>query len=125
MRCRPPSSACCCPSWTRGATDAGRRPTPMRMPGTVSPLNARAGIAQYVNAPVVDEGVKPAWHLYVATHERADELIAGLGERGIEARSYYRTPLHRQKAMAPYAPADEHALPVTDELARKNLALPM
>jgi dTDP-4-amino-4,6-dideoxygalactose transaminase len=86
---------------------------------------AEAGVEQYVGAPVVPAGAEPAWHLYTATHERADQLIAGLGERGIQARSYYRTPLHRQKAMAPYAPSSPGALPVTDELARTNLALPM
>ena len=66
----------------------------------------------------------PAWHLYVATHPRADELIAGLRERGVQSRAYYRTPLHRQPAMAPFAPA-AGSLPVTDELAATNLALPM
>lgn len=86
---------------------------------------AEAGIEQYLTPPVVPDGVEPAWHLYVATDERADELIAGLGERGIQARSYYRTPLHRQKAMSAYAPASPSALPVTEELGRTNLALPM
>lgn len=86
---------------------------------------AEAGIGRYVEPPLAPEGAEPAWHLYVATHPRADELIAGLADRGIGARSYYRTPLHRQKAMAPYAPARGDALPVTDELARTNLALPM
>jgi dTDP-4-amino-4,6-dideoxygalactose transaminase len=84
-----------------------------------------AGIERYLEPPVVPDGVDPAWHLYVATHPRADELIVALGERGIGARSYYRTPLHRQTAMAPYAPPRAEALPVTDELARTNLALPM
>jgi dTDP-4-amino-4,6-dideoxygalactose transaminase len=84
-----------------------------------------AGIERYLEPPVVPDGVDPGWHLYVATHPRPDEVIAGLAERGIGARSYYRTPLHRQKAMAPYAPARSDALPVTDELARTNLALPM
>ena len=83
----------------------------------------QAGIEEYVDPPTVPRGVDPAWHLYVATHERADELIAGLFQRGIEARACYRTPLHKQKAMAPYAPL--RALPVTDELARTSLALPM
>jgi len=86
---------------------------------------ADAGIERYVQPPAAPDGVDPAWHLYVATHPRADRLIAGLGERGIQARSYYRTPLHRQTAMAPYIPARAGALPVTDELARTNLALPM
>jgi dTDP-4-amino-4,6-dideoxygalactose transaminase len=83
-----------------------------------------AGIDRYVTPPSVAEGVDPAWHLYVATHPMADELIAGLREHDVQARAYYRTPLHRQKAMAPYAPPAD-ALPVTEELARTNLALPM
>ena len=52
-----------------------------------------------------------------------DALLAALGEHGIQARGYYRTPLHRQPAMRPYA--DEPELPATEELARTNLALPM
>jgi dTDP-3-amino-3,4,6-trideoxy-alpha-D-glucose transaminase len=77
-----------------------------------------------VKTPVVPDGAEPAWHLYVVTHPRADELIAGLASRAIQARGYYRTPLHRQPAMAPYVDGSL-TLPVTDELARTNLALPM
>jgi dTDP-4-amino-4,6-dideoxygalactose transaminase len=84
-----------------------------------------AGVAEYVDPPAVPEGVEPAWHLYVTTHPRADSVIDALRRQGVQSRSYYRTPLHRQKAMAPYAPAREDALPATDELARTNLALPM
>jgi dTDP-4-amino-4,6-dideoxygalactose transaminase len=86
---------------------------------------ARAGLADYVGLPGLPAGAEAAWHLYVVTHPRADELIAGLGEQGIGTRAYYRRPLHRQPPMAPYAPARDDALPVTDELARTNLALPM
>ena len=85
---------------------------------------AEAGIEQYVRPPVEPDGAVPAWHLYVATHSRADELIEGLREHGVQSRAYYRTPLHRQPAMAPYAPP-AGSLPVTEELARTNLALPM
>ena len=85
---------------------------------------AEAGLEQYVIPPVVPAGAEAAWHLYAATHPRADAVIAGLGEHGVQARAYYRTPLHRQPAMAPYAPP-AGSLPVTDELARTNLALPM
>jgi dTDP-4-amino-4,6-dideoxygalactose transaminase len=83
------------------------------------------GIDRYVAAPFEPPGAEAAWHLYVATHPRADELIAGLREHGVQARAYYRTPLHRQPAMAPYAPSASDALPVTEALARTNLALPM
>jgi UDP-N-acetyl-3-dehydro-alpha-D-glucosamine 3-aminotranferase len=85
---------------------------------------ADAGIDRYVTPPVEPPGAEAAWHLYVATHPRADALIAGLRERGVQSRGYYRTPLHRQPSMADYAPP-AGSLPVTDELARTNLALPM
>jgi dTDP-4-amino-4,6-dideoxygalactose transaminase len=85
---------------------------------------AEAGLSEHVKTPVVPDGAEPAWHLYVVTHPRADELIAGLASRAIQARGYYRTPLHRQPAMAPYVDGSL-TLPVTDQLARTNLALPM
>ena len=86
---------------------------------------SETGIDRYVTAPFEPPGAEAAWHLYVATHPRADELIAGLREHGVGARGYYRTPLHRQVAMAPYAPARADVLPVTEQLAATNLALPM
>ncbi|HEY6398586.1 MAG TPA: DegT/DnrJ/EryC1/StrS family aminotransferase [Solirubrobacteraceae bacterium] len=83
-----------------------------------------AGLAKYVQLPAVPLGVEPAWHLYVVSHPRADELVSALRESGIEARGYYRTPLHLQPAMAPYAGSDL-SLPATEALAGSNLALPM
>ncbi len=85
---------------------------------------AEAGIERHVGTPQLPVGAEPAWHLYVVTHPRAQELVAALRERGIESRGYYRTPLHRQPAMAPYADKTV-SLPATEELARTNLALPM
>jgi dTDP-4-amino-4,6-dideoxygalactose transaminase len=81
-----------------------------------------AGLGELVALPVPGEGVQPAWHLYVVRSARADELVAGLAAAGIGCRGYYRTPVHRQEGMRPYAGAD---LPVTDELARTHVALPM
>jgi dTDP-4-amino-4,6-dideoxygalactose transaminase len=86
---------------------------------------SETGIDRYVRPPFEPPGAEAAWHLYVATHPRADELIAGLREHGVGARAYYRTPLHRQRAMAPFAPKDADALPATEQLAASNLALPM
>jgi dTDP-4-amino-4,6-dideoxygalactose transaminase len=82
----------------------------------------RAGLAELVQLPVKTEGCEPAWHLYVVRHERADELVAGLNEAGIEARAYYRVPVHRQPAMREFGDVD---LPGTDEVARTNFAIPM
>jgi dTDP-4-amino-4,6-dideoxygalactose transaminase len=85
---------------------------------------AEAGLGAHVALPAVADEVDPAWHLYVVTHPRADEVLAALGSAGIQARAYYRVPLHRQPAMAPYT-AGPAALPVTDELAATNIALPI
>jgi len=82
-----------------------------------------AGLQEHVEIPASPAGADPAWHLYVVCHPRADELAAGLSQHHVQARGYYRTPVHRQPAMAPFAQGLE--LPVTEELARTNLALPM
>ena len=63
---------------------------------------AERGLAEHVGLPVVPDGASPAWHMYVVTHPRADELGARLSAHGVQARGYYRLPLHRQPAMAPY-----------------------
>jgi dTDP-4-amino-4,6-dideoxygalactose transaminase len=83
-----------------------------------------AGIEQYVGVTVVPEGAEPAWHLYVVTHPRADELLAALNAGGVQARGYYRRPLHEQPSMAPYT-SGLGPLPVTAELAATNIALPI
>jgi dTDP-4-amino-4,6-dideoxygalactose transaminase len=85
---------------------------------------AAAGLGEYVGLPAPGEGALPAWHLYVITHPQADRLIEALRSQGIQSRSYYRVPIHRQAAMAPYVP-DGLTLGATDELARTNLAVPM
>jgi len=85
---------------------------------------AAAGIAQHVGVTAPTAGAMPAWHLYVITHPQADELLEALARAGVQARGYYRTPLHRQPAMSQFV-APGASLPVTEELARTNLALPM
>jgi UDP-N-acetyl-3-dehydro-alpha-D-glucosamine 3-aminotranferase len=84
---------------------------------------ADAGLGEHVTLPAVPANADPAWHLFVVTHDDADELRSALERAGIASRGYYRTPLHRQPAMAEYAGPGE--LPATDELARTNLALPI
>jgi dTDP-4-amino-4,6-dideoxygalactose transaminase len=48
--------------------------------------------------------------------------VAGLNEAGVEARAYYRVPVHRQPAMREFA---DVSLPGTDEVAQTNFAIPM
>ncbi|MEA2157525.1 MAG: hypothetical protein QOE11_3665 [Solirubrobacteraceae bacterium] len=83
----------------------------------------QAGLGELVSLPVPTDGSEPAWHLYVVRSQRADELVDGLSATGIGCRGYYRLPVHRQEAMRGYAAATD--LPVTDELARTHVALPM
>ena len=83
---------------------------------------AQAGLGELVALPAIPAGTRPAWHVYVVRHERADDLAAALQAGGIGSRAYYRTPIHRQPAMAAFAGAE---LPATDELARTHLALPV
>ncbi len=70
----------------------------------------RLGLGEHVALPRVVDGARHAYHLYVVRSER--ELPIG--------RGYYRTPVHRQPAIAA-----EAELPGTEEAARTNYALPM
>ena len=70
----------------------------------------RLGLGEHVVLPRALDGARHAYHLYVVRSER--ELPIG--------RGYYRTPVHRQPAIA-----SDAELPVTEEAARTNYALPM
>jgi dTDP-4-amino-4,6-dideoxygalactose transaminase len=83
-----------------------------------------AGLGEYVALPEVPPDARPAWHLYVVTHPAPDRALAALRAHDVQARSYYRTPLHRQPAMLEFVPADLE-LPGTEQLALSNLALPI
>jgi dTDP-4-amino-4,6-dideoxygalactose transaminase len=86
-----------------------------------------AGLGEQLQLPQLLDGIDPAWHLYVAQDDAADARIAQLNAAGVEARAYYRVPLHRQPAMEPFTGGNGKALelPVTDELARTIIALPI
>jgi dTDP-4-amino-4,6-dideoxygalactose transaminase len=85
---------------------------------------AEAGLGELVDLPVPTPGAEPAWHLYVIRDRDPDALAAKLAEAGVEARGYYRVPVHRQPAMGALA-AGTPDLPGTEEAARTHLALPM
>ena len=82
-----------------------------------------AGLGDLVSLPRPTPKARPAWHLYVVRHPDADRLVAALADAGIEARAYYRTPVHRQPGMAPWKA--EVSLPGTEEAAATHLAIPM
>jgi dTDP-4-amino-4,6-dideoxygalactose transaminase len=70
----------------------------------------RLGLGEHVELPRETDGGRHVYHLYVVRSGR--ELPVG--------RGYYRTPVHRQPAIASSA-----RLPGTEEAARTNHALPM
>ncbi len=81
------------------------------------------GAAEGLEPPRPAAGAEHVYHLYVARHPRADELVEALAREGIEARGYYRRPTHEQRAMRRFA--SDRELPGTAEAASTNVALPM
>jgi dTDP-3-amino-3,4,6-trideoxy-alpha-D-glucose transaminase len=79
-----------------------------------------AGIAEFATPQLIPENASSVYHLYMVQVDDPDGVAAALGEQGIEARGYYRTPIHRQ-------PATEQAVDLlgTEQAAARNLALPM
>ena len=82
-----------------------------------------AGLGELVELPVPVAGCSPAWHLYVIRHRDSDAIAAALAQAGHGQKAYYRTPVHRQPAMARWGDGVE--LPATDEVARTHLAIPL
>ena len=81
------------------------------------------GLGDAVGLPVETGGGESCFHLYVIRTGRRRLLEEALAGRGIGARAYYSTPLHRQPAMRPFAPAAP--LPGVERAAAESLALPM
>jgi dTDP-4-amino-4,6-dideoxygalactose transaminase len=84
---------------------------------------AEHGLGELVELPRAAANADPAWHLYVVRHPHVEAVGEALAEAGIEQRRYYRTPVHRQPAMASYG--TDRDLPATEEAARTHVAIPM
>ena len=81
------------------------------------------GSLEGLKLPTVASGAEPAWHLYVVRHKARDALARELAARGVETLIHYPIPPHRSKAL-------EYqfrglSLPVTEEICRTCLSLPM
>jgi dTDP-4-amino-4,6-dideoxygalactose transaminase len=85
-----------------------------------------AGLWELVAPQVATPGAEVCWGLQVVRSAHAELLEQALPGAGVGARGYYRTPLHLQRAFEPWT-GDGRVppLPVTDELARTHLAIPM
>ena len=95
-------------------------------------LAARRRIAEHygrafenlVQTPPCPEGVAPAWASYTLRVDERDAVQQRLVQAGIETGVYYRVPLHRHPAFAPWA-GSKKAYPVSDQLANSVLSLPI
>jgi dTDP-4-amino-4,6-dideoxygalactose transaminase len=72
--------------------------------------------------PVPPPPAVHAWHAYVVCCARRDDLARHLQAAGVEVRTYYPVPLHRQPAFAAVGAPE---LPVAEALCRTALALPI
>jgi dTDP-4-amino-4,6-dideoxygalactose transaminase len=64
------------------------------------------------------------YHMFVVRTAERDRIAAALKEAEIASASYYVTPLHLQPALR-FLGYREGDLPVTEQAARENLALPL
>jgi dTDP-4-amino-4,6-dideoxygalactose transaminase len=85
---------------------------------------AELGLGDAVTLPPVADGARHVYHLFACRSGRRNALLAQLGERGIEARGYYATPLHLQPVFA-HLGYREGSLPETERAGRENLCLPL
>lgn len=83
---------------------------------------AELGLGEAVELPVDEPG--HVYHVYVVRTPDRDRVAAALREAGIGSASYYSIPLHLQPALR-YLGYEAGSLPVTEQAARENLALPL
>ena len=83
------------------------------------------GLHEFLSVPEELPGNVHIWHQYVVrVKERRDELMAFLEDKGVSARVYYPLPLHLQPCFR-YLGYKEGDLPVSEELSREVMALPV
>lgn len=74
--------------------------------------------------PAITEGATHVWHQFVIRHERREELIAYLAEKGIGTIVHYPIPPHLSEAYA-YLGHEAGDFPITEQYADTVLSLPM
>jgi UDP-2-acetamido-2-deoxy-ribo-hexuluronate aminotransferase len=87
---------------------------------------ALSGLAPRLRTPARVPNSCSAWAVYAVLLPDAatrDALQAGLREQGVPSAIYYPRPLHHQPAYRDHH--DGEALPVSEDLARRILALPL
>jgi dTDP-4-amino-4,6-dideoxygalactose transaminase len=75
-----------------------------------------------VELPVITDGADPVWHQFVVRVPDRDLVRRQLAEHGIQTLVHYPVPPHRTVA---YAQDHPDPLPITEQLARRVLSLPI
>lgn len=75
--------------------------------------------------PFVPEWAVPVWHLYVVRTTQRDLLQAWLDEGGIDTQVHYPIPPHLQGAYLDSGIAAAGSLPLSEQLHREVLSLPI
>jgi dTDP-4-amino-4,6-dideoxygalactose transaminase len=70
-------------------------------------------------------GATHSFHQYVVRHTQREALQRRLREAGVQTLVHYPVPVHLQPAYAQRVALDPAGLPVTEQLARECLSLPM
>jgi dTDP-4-amino-4,6-dideoxygalactose transaminase len=70
----------------------------------------------------VTESCEPAFSSFVIRHERRDDLMAHLRDRGFDVKVHYPVPIHKQRAFESFPRV---SLPHTESLVRRILSLPV
>lgn len=74
--------------------------------------------------PAITDGATHVWHQFVIRHERREELITYLAEKGIGTIVHYPIPPHLSEAYA-YLGHEAGDFPITEQYADTVLSLPM
>jgi dTDP-4-amino-4,6-dideoxygalactose transaminase len=84
------------------------------------------GLADVATTPFVEPHCQSTWAQYTlkVTPEKRKDIMEGLKKEGIPSVIYYPLPLHHQEAYKQY-PCATDSLPVSEELSRCVLSLPM
>jgi dTDP-4-amino-4,6-dideoxygalactose transaminase len=77
-----------------------------------------------VITPKLTKGVDHVFHLYVIRTKKRDQLAKYLEENGVSVGLHYPVPIHLQKAFK-YLNYKKGDFPVTEQLAKKALSLPI
>ncbi len=76
-----------------------------------------------VVVPGEKPGARHVYHQYTLLSERRDDILAALREKQIGCAVYYPVPLHQQEVFKP--DCGNLRLPVTEDIARRCMSLPM